>query len=175
MKANWKIPEPSTLTNYQSEYIRHVQENDLPSLLQKMHDNTLSFARNIPESKLSFRYMPGKWTIPELFMHIIDSERVFSYRMLRIARNDKTDLPGYEENEYIADIQELNHQRSFQDILDDYSATRKSTIRLVQSFPDAVLDRFGFANKNKVTVKIIGYMLAGHEMHHLEVIKSRYL
>ncbi|WP_103071047.1 DinB family protein [Aquimarina sediminis] len=133
------------------------------------------FIYNLPEKKLYYRYADNKWTIKEILVHIIDDERIFSYRALRYARNDKTPLPGFEENSY-ALFSEANN-RSLESIFEEYEAVRKATITLFKYLPDNCFMRNGTSvgNINKRTVRGLAYHIAGHELRHFNIIKERYL
>ena len=130
---------------------------------------------NLPEEKLLYRYAEGKWTIKEILVHLIDDERIFSYRALRYARNDPTPLHGFEENDY-AYYSQAN-ERSLESIFSEYKAVREATIALFENLPEDALMRSGLAdgNINRRTVRALAYHLAGHELHHVNIIKERYL
>ncbi len=132
--------------------------------------NTLS---KIPENKQEYRYTEGKWTIKELIQHLIDSERVFAYRALRFARNDTTELAGFEQDDYVA-VFDAN-TRDFDELLEDLELTRKSTILLFKSFGEKELMRIGTASGNDMSVRALGYVISGHLVHHFNIMKERYL
>ncbi len=117
-------------------------------------------------------YAPGKWTLPDLFQHLIDTERVFSYRALRFARNDKTTLPGFDENLF-ADNAGAN-RRSIGDLLEELRSVRTSSMLLFQSFDDEALCRTGVAYQAELPVLAIGFILVGHQNHHFRVMEERY-
>jgi uncharacterized damage-inducible protein DinB len=128
---------------------------------------------SLPEEKLTYRYAKNKWTIKEILVHIIDDERIYAYRALCFARNDKTELPGFEQDDYA--LFSNANERSIENILNEYEAVRNATITLFESFDEAALLRKGIANKNGATVRALGYHLAGHELHHINIIKEKYL
>jgi len=132
--------------------------------------NTLS---KIPENKQEYRYAEGKWTIKELIQHLIDSERVFAYRALRFARNDATELAGFEQDDYVA-VFDAN-TRDFDELLEDLELTRKSTILLYKSFGEKELMQIGTASGNDMSVRALGYVISGHLVHHFNIMKERYL
>ncbi len=132
--------------------------------------NTLS---KIPENKQEYRYTEGKWTIKELIQHLIDSERVFAYRALRFARNDATELAGFEQDDYVT-VFDAN-TRDFDELLEDLELTRKSTILLFKSFGEKELMRIGTASGNDMSVRALGYVISGHLVHHFNIMKERYL
>ncbi|MEQ3662139.1 MAG: DinB family protein [Flavobacterium sp.] len=133
----------------------------------------LEFFKSIPRSKLNYRYLEEKWTIKDIFLHLIDAERIFAYRALRIARNDITELPGFEENDYVMEAKASD--RSLPSLLEEYKMVRNSTICLFKSFTNEQMLRLGTASDCKVSVRAIGVIIQGHEKHHLEIIKERYL
>ncbi|MDG1194077.1 MAG: DinB family protein [Polaribacter sp.] len=137
---------------------------------QKVFDDVL---RNLPVEKHNFSYAEGKWTIKELIQHIIDTERVFSYRALCFARNDNTSLPGFDQDVFVEN--DNANDRNYYDLLNEIEVLRKSSIQLFKSFSDEALLRVGVASNNKMSVRALGYLFSGHQMHHLNIIKERYL
>ena len=138
--------------------------------LQKLFHELIN---SIPEGKFGFAYAEGKWTLAELLMHIIDAERVFQYRALRFARNDKTPLAGFDQDDYIPECNAGG--RSKKDLLEEYAAVRESTIKLFQSFDDEMLKRVGNASGSDMSARAMGFIICGHQAHHLKIIKERYL
>ncbi|MBT3741221.1 MAG: DinB family protein [Polaribacter sp.] len=137
---------------------------------QKVFDDVL---RNLPVEKHNFSYAEGKWTMKELIQHIIDTERVFSYRALCFARNDNTSLPGFDQDVFVEN--DNANDRNYYDLLNEIEVLRKSSIQLFKSFSDEALLRVGVASNNKMSVRALGYLFSGHQMHHLNIIKERYL
>jgi uncharacterized damage-inducible protein DinB len=127
----------------------------------------------LPESKLLFRYDPGKWTIKETLVHIIDDERIYAYRALRFARHDEIALPGFEQDEYAK--QSGANERTLDNIFDEYESVRRSTIAMFNGFPEESLARMGTANGNRASVRSMAYHIAGHELHHYNLIRTKYL
>ena len=167
-------PKNGEFPAYASMYIDLIPNDGL--LLEHLKNNFIaaqSLINSLPEETLLYRYAPGKWTIKEVLVHIIDDERIYAYRALRFARNDKTELPGFEQDDYTR--YSNANSRDIQDIMEEYEAVRNSTIALFKQFDEEVLSRSGTANKNHVTVRALGYHIAGHEMHHLNIIKEKYL
>ena len=121
----------------------------------------------------NYAYKAGKWTIKELIQHIIDTERIFCYRALCFARNDKTALPGFDQDLFVAN--DNANKRDYQDLLDEMATLRQSSIQLFKSFSEDVLLRVGVASNNKISVRALGYLFSGHQKHHLNIIKERYL
>ena len=147
---------------------KYIVENLIES--QKEFDATL---RNLDVSKHNFAYEEGKWTLKELVQHTIDTERVFTYRALCFARNDKTDLPGFDQDIFTQN--DNSKERKFEDLLNEMKVVRESSIALFKSFPDEVLERTGVASNNKMSVRALGYLFSGHQIHHLNIVKERYL
>ncbi len=117
-------------------------------------------------------YAPGKWTIKDILQHIIDAERIFAYRALRFARNDKTPLAGFDENTY-AEEAKTGH-RTLEEIIDEFDVTRKSTVSMFNSFTKEQLLHTGISNNKEISVLAIGFTISGHLIHHIGVIKERY-
>jgi len=156
-----------------SNYVALVGEGDIIQTLERQIENSLSLLRTIPSDKANFRYAPEKWSVKELLGHLIDSERIFSYRALRFARNDQTPLPGYEQNDYVrnADFD----RRNLADMAEEFATVRRATIQLFRSLNETDWMRRGKANENDISVRALAYIIAGHELHHMEVLRTRYL
>ncbi|MGZ8538089.1 MAG: DinB family protein [Flavisolibacter sp.] len=155
------------------KYINLVKEQDLSEALRNHQNNLASELNNIPESTWDYRYAEGKWTIKELVQHIIDGERIFCYRALNFARKDSNELPGFDENEFAA-VSNAD-KRSKKDLLDELTTVQKSSMQLFASFDEEQLDQSGTANGNSIYVKGIGFIIVGHTLHHLNIIRERYL
>ena len=164
------------VNEYAPFYAGYIQALDNVELLEELeicvHD-FIRFVQNIPMDKFDFRYAEGKWTIKDIIQHLIDVERVFSYRAMRIARNDTTPLPGFDENFYVANTNANN--RSIQDLLSELALVRQSTLFLFKSFTPEQLAKIGTASDKQVSVRAIGFILIGHQKHHQEVFRERYL
>jgi len=167
-------PEAPEYAPYTIIYIGLLPDDGC--ILKHLQDNltiTNNFLRELPEDKLSYRYADGKWTIKEILAHLIDDERIYCYRALRFARNDKTELPGFEQDEYARESGA--NERSLEDLLTEFSIVRAATLALFASFPDEVLTRAGMASGNIMSVRAAAYHIAGHELRHMNIIKERYL
>jgi uncharacterized damage-inducible protein DinB len=167
-------PKPGEYPDYANMYMKLVPDDGL--LLKHLEDNFEAvnmLIRSLASEKLLHRYASDTWTIKETLVHIIDDERIYSYRALCFARNDKTALPGFEQDDYVT-FSNAN-ARSIDNILHEYETVRQSTIALYDGFDDAALLRAGVANNNTTTVRALGYHIAGHELHHVNIIKERYL
>lgn len=171
-----KKPGKDEYPSYSEIYMKLVPDDGL--VLQHLKDNFINlkkFISSLPEEKLYYRYGEGKWTIKEILVHNIDDERIFTYRALRYARNDKTELPGFEQDEYT--LFAGANKRDIDNIFQEYEAVRNSTILLFNNLPDEALLRSGCmtGSANKRTVRAMIYHIAGHELHHINIIKERYL
>jgi uncharacterized damage-inducible protein DinB len=159
---------------YTIMYIGLLPDDGL--VLKHLQDNvkaTGDFILSLPEEKLAFRYAEGKWTIKEILSHIIDDERIYAYRALRFARNDRTELPGFEQDEYA--LYSGANERQVKDILDELIAVRNSTIALFNGLDNGALTRAGVASGNVMSVRAAAYHIAGHELRHINIIRERYL
>jgi uncharacterized damage-inducible protein DinB len=158
---------------YFGTYISKVTENDCIQALENNEKEFISFIKSIPEAKGDFAYMPGKWTIKQLIIHLIDVERIFSYRALRFARGDEQLNPSFEDNEYAKNCEA--EKRSLQSLLEEFAAVRRSTILLFKSFSSKTLQNTGNTTVGKTTVNAMGFAISGHLKHHMGVLKELYL
>jgi uncharacterized damage-inducible protein DinB len=145
-------------------------------VLKYLADNlktTEDFILSLPEEKLTYRYAEGKWTIKEILVHIIDDERIYAYRALRFARNDKTELPGFDQDDYAAESGA--NERDIKVILKEFATVRNATISLFEGFDNKALLRAGVADGKIMSVRAAAYHIAGHELRHINMIKERYL
>ena len=166
--------QPNEYGQFYANYLAQVSdEYTLVEELEISVHRLVKFVREIPMDKFDYRYAEGKWTIKDILLHLIDAERVFAYRALRIARNDSTALPGFEEDDYV--IFANANQREFESLLQEYKLVREATIALFESFNEEALLRLGMASDCSVSVRAIGYIILGHELHHKNVILERYL
>ena len=159
--------------SYYKSYINNAASIDIVEGLQTNLKNVVAFLSQIPESKHNYAYEVGKWTIKEVLLHVMDTERIFAYRALRIARGDKTPLAGFEQDAYVANANVL--KRSFKSLVEEYKGVRSSTISLFESFDEITLQNIGEASGSPASVRALGYIITGHENHHFNVIKERYL
>ncbi|MGB0931002.1 MAG: DinB family protein [Chitinophagales bacterium] len=166
-------PDIHESNDYFKRYINKVVGNDIVASLSKGQKMMESFCRLIPSEKWDYRYAEDKWTIKEVVMHIIDTERIMAYRALRIARNDKTSLPGFEQDDYIANSK--THKRSPESLLAEYMAVRSATLSLFIHFDEEMFKRMGTASGYPISVRALAYIIAGHETHHLAIVQERYL
>ena len=157
---------------YYKNYIAQVQDLDILQSLTKGMDRTISAMSKLSKEEQEKRYEPGKWTVKEVFGHVLDAERIFGYRALRIARGDKTSLPGFDENAFVSNAN--FRARSMESLIAEYKALRTSNIELFKSLDETALSRVGLANDKEVSVAALGYIIAGHERHHMGILASRY-
>jgi hypothetical protein len=162
-----------TVPHFYKNYVKQVEESDLLQALRISGHRCLELVHAIPQNKIDFKYAPDKWTIRELLCHVIDAERIFAYRALRFARNDKTPLAGFEENDYAPQANASG--RSLERITAEMAHLRSSTIDLFEGFTPEMLTRKGTSNKNELSVVALGFIIAGHETHHCHILKERYL
>lgn len=159
-----------------AEHFSYIQRADGVSLHHALgHASAIlhKTLEGLKADKTEYRYAEGKWTIKDILQHLIDSERVFAYRALRFARQDGTELPGFDENDYVASSS--TERRSLADLLEEHDMVRSATEKLFESFSPDMLLRQGTANGNNVSVRALGWIIAGHAVHHAGVIRERYL
>ncbi|MBK9730072.1 MAG: DinB family protein [Chitinophagaceae bacterium] len=165
-------PEKNDYPEYYEKYIAKVSGDPLTEL--KTNYKTLRrMVLKLGRKDLNFRYAPGKWTIKEILVHLMDGERVFCYRALRFARKDTTELPGFEENEWVPNSNANN--RKLRSILGEYLAVRNSTIELFSNMNKDMLNSSGIANGKPISVRSILYVITGHEIHHTRIMLERYI
>ncbi len=166
-------PQANEHAPYYGRYVAKVAEGDLVSLLRNEITETAALLGRVPDERADFSYGPGKWSIKEVVGHMADVERVMSYRALTFARKDATDLPGFDENAWVADAG--FGARSLDGLVEEFQAVRAATIALASHLNAEALARRGSANGNSVTVRALFYIIAGHERHHAELLRERYL
>jgi hypothetical protein len=166
-------PEPSEYDPYYQTYVSLVENDDIIDTLAaqptKLHDMLTA----LPDEKGRFAYADGKWSIKELIGHLIDGERMFAYRLFRISRGDETPIEGFEQDGYIENAH--SNDRSFADLLEEFSLLRRANILLLNNLSDEDSMRFGTANNVKISARSLVYIMAGHIEHHLGILKQRYL
>ena len=169
------IPKPSP-SEYEPAAIAYIKlvpdDGDVLRHLAENCRRISDYVRSMPGHKLSAPHAPGEWTVKDILAHLIDSERVFAYRALRIGRGDKTELPGYPHEEYVSAA--MANRRSLGDILDEYASARGATLSLIRSFDSGALIRSAVCNGHRTTVRALVYDIAGHELHHLYSIQENY-
>lgn len=163
----------SKVFEYYHRYINLAISDDLKTALQKHQTNLVSLLENIPDEKWNYRYAEGKWSIKQMVQHIIDGERVFSYRALCFSRKDKTQLPGFDENLFSENSNA--DSRTKQDLIDELKTVQKSSVQMFNSFNEEQLEQQGIASGKPTYVKGIAYILVGHALHHKKILEERYL
>ena len=166
-------PKSDEHIEYYSRYIARVPDGDIVARLESQLGETLSFLKSIPESKLDYRYAPEKWSVKEVVGHLGDGERVFQYRAWRFSRADATPVPGFEENDYVANAP--FSRMNIDDLISDFEHLRQASIRLFAGIDADAMQRRGTANDAEISVRAIAWILAGHVDHHQEVLRTRYL
>jgi len=166
-------PAAGEYAPYYEGYIAKVPAGDLVDTLKRQMTETLNLFSGMSEEQGGHRYAEGKWSIKEVLGHVIDGERVFAYRVLRFARNDPQELQGFEQDDYVAAAK--SDKRTVADLAREFEHVRLSTIDLLESLDEEKWSRTGIASENRVSVRALAYIIAGHERHHVEVLRSRYL
>ncbi|MBH0171568.1 DinB family protein [Fictibacillus sp. 18YEL24] len=158
---------------YYQTYVSLVPEGDIIQVLTDQMKETVGIVSKLDDEQLSYRYATGKWSVKEVVGHITDTERIMSYRLLSIARGETSSLPGYDENAYVeeAGFDDI----PVRDLIEHYVSVRLATIQLIKSLSKKALERKGTANGHPVSTRALMMIIAGHEMHHRNIIVERYL
>jgi hypothetical protein len=169
-----KRPENNEFSTFHAVYIQVVPDGDLIGILQQQLDNTILLLSDLTPEKAGFRYAPSKWSIKEVVGHMADTERILSYRLLRFARGDNnTPLAGFDEDAYVQGAS--FDSSSIADLLEDLIAVRKATFTLLKGITPEAFLRMGTSNQIVLSVRALAYIIAGHGLHHYNVLKERYL
>ena len=166
-------PESSEHSPYHWSYIALVGGQDIVQTAALEGRAAGAFYGSLTEEQGGLRYAPGKWSIKEVLGHVIDTERILAYRALRIGRGDQTDLPGFEQDDYVASAH--SNARAWADLASEFTDVRQGSARLLKSFPDDAWMRRGTANGMEITARALAYIITGHEMHHRKILRERYL
>jgi uncharacterized damage-inducible protein DinB len=166
-------PERTEYDDFYDQYISLVPDGDIIDILATQLASSLELFSSIPEEKLNYRYAPGKWTTREVLGHIIDVERLFTFRALQFARGDPSPLPGMDQTRWMSGAN--FGQRSIQSFVVELRHLRAANTILFDSFDEEILDRTGTASNCRFTVRSILYIIVGHQFHHVEILKTRYL
>jgi len=158
---------------FHETYISKVGDGNIVDILQNQQESTYQFLKAIPEDKAGYAYAEGKWTVKQCIGHMTDTERVMAYRAMRFARNDDTELPGFDQDEYVANSR--HNEFELADLIEEFRLTRMANLYFYKSLNPEEKQRFGLASGNRVTVNALLYIIAGHELHHLQIFKERYL
>lgn len=165
-------PDSTEYAPYFDKYISLAPEGEIVVTLGRQIENTLSLIHGLSAAQGDHRYAPDKWSVKEVIGHLIDTERIFAYRALRFARNDATPLPGFDENLFVASAG--FDSRSLADLAEEFEHTRKSNVYLFKNLDGAASLRRGVSNDNGLSVRAIAYIIAGHELHHVGILRTRY-
>lgn len=166
-------PAPNEHAAFYAPYIARVPASDIVEILRAQIAETATFLRSIPDERTVSGYAPGKWTIRDVVGHLADVERVMGYRALRFARADRTPLPGFEENDYVPRAEAS--ARPMDDLVGELESVRAATVALLSGLPPDAWRRTGSANGKEISVRALAAVIAGHERHHVAVIRERYL
>ncbi|PYQ27758.1 MAG: DinB family protein [Acidobacteria bacterium] len=166
-------PAPTEYAPYFARYVDLVPEDDICITLKEQGSATESILRLLNDKQASYRYAPDKWSVKQLVGHVTDSERIFGYRALSIARGETRKLPGYDEKSY--GVTGEFDRRPWNDLIAELATARQATVALFRGLPEEAWDRSGVANDNAISVRGLAYVIVGHERHHLNVLRERYL
>ena len=165
-------PDPSEHAPYHQQYISLVAGTDVLAVLETQRVQTLQLFAGRSERDGNFRYQPGKWTVKEVVGHMTDTERIFAYRALCIARGERASLPGFEQDDYVRAAG--FGDRSLASLVEEFSAVRNATLALFRSLSDEAWLRRGVANNYELTVRAVAFITAGHELHHRKILEECY-
>jgi uncharacterized damage-inducible protein DinB len=166
-------PEPNEYAPYYARYISLVEGDDILTALKQQAPKTVALLSGCKHADEDFRYAAGKWSVKDVLGHVVDTERIMAYRALRIARNDKTPIEGYEQDDYVKYAP--FGQCKLAALLEEFITVRRATVPLFQNLDEAAWTRRGVANKNEVSARALAYIIAGHELHHRRILKEKYL
>ena len=165
-------PEPGEYNPYYDRYISLIRGTDILGTLDAQRREMMLLLSGRDEAEGNFRYAPDKWSAKEVLGHVCDTERVFAYRALRIARGDQTPLAGFEQDDYVRNGPFASAPMA--EMVEDYIAVRRATLTLLRNLDEAAWTRRGVANKSEVTVRALAYITAGHELHHRRILEEKY-
>jgi uncharacterized damage-inducible protein DinB len=166
-------PQADEYAPYYGRYTSLVPAGDILRTLEKQQHETVALLSGLSEKHAEYRYAPGKWSIKQTLGHILDTERIFAYRVLRIARNDRTPIEGYEQDDYVrfGPFEQLR----LADLLEEFATVRSATLSLLRGLDEQAWLRRGIANNCEISVRAAVYVIAGHEIHHRNVLREKYL
>ena len=165
-------PEPTEYAPYYDRYISLIAGSDILTTLDAQRRQMMMLLSGRDESEGDFRYAPDKWTAKEVLGHVCDTERIFAYRALRIARGDRTPIEGFEQDDYVRNGP--FGRVALAEVIEDYIAVRRATLTLLRNVDENGWMRRGIANKNEISVRAIAYLIAGHELHHRRILEEKY-
>lgn len=166
-------PDTSEYAPFYEGYVSQVPEGDVLELLERQLGDTIHLLGQVSEARADHRYAEGKWSIKEVAGHLVDTERVFAYRLLTFARGDAGPLPGFDENTFVANGAFAT--RTLRDLVGEFVHVRRATLHMLRGLDDAAWAREGVANGNRITVRALPFVMAGHERHHVRLLRERYL
>lgn len=166
-------PQTNEYAEYYGKYVSLVPEGDVVETLSAQLGETLALLRSIPEERAGHAYEPGKWTIKQVVGHVIDGERIFAYRALAIARGERENLPSMDQDEYMGHAR--FDERTLESLCEEFELVRRSNVLMMRGFDAEAWARRGVASDNEVTVLALAHIIAGHELHHVGVLRARYL
>jgi uncharacterized damage-inducible protein DinB len=166
-------PEANEYAPYYEKYVSLVPDADIAGTLARQNEETLALLGTVAEERAGFRYEPGKWSIKQVVGHLIDAERIFAYRALAIARGERQALPGMEQDEYMARAD--FDARTLADLTEEFAHVRRANVLMLRGLDAEAWSRRGVASDNEVTVRALAYIIAGHEAHHVQILRARYL
>jgi hypothetical protein len=175
LNSSFTIERPASteFAPYYGKYIEQVPEGDLFQLMADQSAALTDLLKDVDEAQAGYRYEPGKWSLKEVLGHVCDTERIFVYRALRISRSDQTPMPGMDQNLFVEGGN--FDERTLVDLLEEFQAIRQSTLLFFKSLSSEMWDRTGTASDCPFTVRALGYITVGHELHHRKIIQERYL
>ena len=165
-------PQATEYAPYYHKYISLVPDGDIVALLEEQERRTRALLSSLSEEQSEYRYAAGKWTVKQVLGHLADTERIMAYRALRISRNDPTPIDGFEQDDYVR-YGPFETSR-MTDLVEDFSAVRRATLSLFRRLDRDAWQRRGTANRNEVTARALAYIIAGHELHHVAILKEKY-
>lgn len=166
-------PLPAEADPYWQRYISLVGEGEILDIIEKEGKAAVSLYRSLTEQQANSAYAPGKWTVKEVIGHIIDTERIMSYRALRVSRNDSTPIEGFEQDDYVANGAYSTY--TVEELAEEFETVRRASLLQVRKLTPDMWTRRGVANHKEVTVRALAYIMAGHELHHRRILKEKYL
>jgi uncharacterized damage-inducible protein DinB len=167
-------PQPGEYSPFAAGYVAlAITQGDVIQTLSRSMDGTAAFFKALPADKADFAYAPGKWTVKEALSHMIETERIFAYRALCISRGEQQNLPGFEQNDYVINSEANN--RTLADLTDEFKTVRLGNLYFLRSLSTEQADRVGSSNGTPTSVRALAHMMAGHELHHLNIFKEKYL
>lgn len=165
-------PQPGDYVPFHETYISKIGEGDILEILKDQQESTYAFLRSVPADKALYAYAEGKWTVKQCIGHMTDTERVMAYRAMRFARNDDTPLPGFDQDDHVANSH--HNDLELNDLIEEFKLTRQANLYFFKSLNADEKQRYGLASGNRVTVNALLYIIAGHETHHIQLFKQRY-